>query len=470
MKKKKTPSFLDLIQSSIRRWLIWSLLASFLMALCLSFTLLKSNYEHAVVGQARAASQSFRNQILEGSARFVEDQVKLLHSLSDGESVYILDKEGTRIYRPQEARAMVACASSTACWNWKAFTVSTKAPVAFDEEGNNIYGYVYLERQVKPSFSQFIVIALSIFFGVALLIFGVRSAVSRLSEHLAQTASSWAEQIKTNPKEISQLSSQVPFRELEPMYDAMSGLNRQISEFESKAEYNAKLRLVRSVAHDLATPISQMDKYLFVLRDQLEAGRINLELVEDVEHSLQRLRRLSSQTKDLNRIENASKVSKLDLIREVSLVMNDLRDSFSTEKKKVLLSSDFGGLKSALVKADPLQIDRLVSNLVKNAFQASPSDSEIKVSVRAAGSQLVLSVEDSGHGIAQENLERIFEPDFTTRPATGTGLGLSIVKEICDALGADVSVHSIKARGTTFTIKFQNKLKGGLHEPQNSVS
>jgi signal transduction histidine kinase len=444
-------------------------LASFLIALCLSFTLLKSNYEHAVVGQARAASQSFRNQILEGSARFVEDQIKLLYSLSENESVYLLDKDGTRIYRPQEAQPIVPCPSRMACWNWKTLTVSTKAPVAFDEDGKNIYGYVYLERQMKPSFSQFIVITLSIFFGVALLIFGVRSAASRLSEHLAQTVSSWAEQIKTNPKEIAQLSSQVPIRELEPMYGALLGLNRQISEFESKAEYNAKLRLVRSVAHDLATPISQMDKYLFVLRDQLEAGHINMELVEDVEHSLERLRRLSSQTKDLNRIENASKVSKLDLIREVSLVMEDLRDSFSAEKKKVLLSSDFGGLKSALINADPLQVDRLVSNLVKNAFQASRSDSEIKVSIRTAGSQFLLSVEDSGHGIAQENLERIFEPDFTTRPATGTGLGLSIVKEICDALGADVSVHSVKGQGTVFTIKFQNELKGGLHEPQNSV-
>lgn len=468
--KFRTPSFVELIQSTIRKWVLGALLASLFIALCLSFFMAKSNYEQTVVNQAKAATMSFRTQILEGSSRFVEDQLRLLYSLHPDERVYVLDKDRSRIYRPQEAKALLSCEPLKACWDFKSHSVASLAPISFDEGGQNIYGYVYLSRQINPDLTQFIVFALSIFSGISLLIFGVSSSAKNLSESLSKTLGEWAKQIKTNPKEVFQSQAQNPIRELEPLYDALLGLNQQISEFESKAEYNAKLRLVRSVAHDLATPISQMDKYLFVLKAQLRNGAPNISLLDDLSRSLARLKNLSSQTKDLNRVELASKVSKIDLVSEVSQITDDLRDSFGSGNNRINLSYDSSDLNSACVKADPLQIDRLVSNLVKNAFHASPANSEICVSLKRSGAEIALSVRDRGHGIAPENLKKIFEPDFTTRPATGTGLGLSIVKEICDSLGAHISVHSVEGQGTEFIIKFKAiDLAGGIHEPQNFV-
>jgi signal transduction histidine kinase len=468
--KTRAPSFVELIQSKIRKWVIGALLASLFIALCLSVFMAKSNYEQTVINQAKAATMSFRTQILEGSSRFVEDQLRLLYSLHSDERVYLLDKDRGRIYRPQEAKALLSCEPLKACWDMKSHSVVSLAPVAFDEGGQNIYGYVYLSRQINPDLTQFIVLALSIFAGVSLLIYGVSSSTKRLSETLAKTLGDWANQIKTNPKEVFQSHSQNPIRELEPLRDALLGLNRQISDFESKAEYNAKLRLVRSVAHDLATPISQMDKYLFVLKAQLKNGAPNISLLDDVGRSLARLKNLSSQTKDLSRVELASKVSKIDLANEVPQVIDDLRDSFEAGNKQINLSYDSNGLNHAYVKADPLQIDRLISNLVKNAFHASSPDSKIAVSLLKSGNETVLAVKDHGHGIAPENLNKIFEPDFTTRPATGTGLGLSIVKEICDSLSAQISVQSVEGQGTEFTIKFKSiDLAGGIHESQNFV-
>jgi two-component system NtrC family sensor kinase len=110
------------------------------------------------------------------------------------------------------------------------------------------------------------------------------------------------------------------------------------------------------------------------------------------------------------------------------------------------------------VAGNESRLSRLFLNLIVNAAQAVVGDPEnehfIRVVTRAeANRKVTVEITDSGPGISEEHLSRVFEPYFTTKPAgEGTGLGLAICKHIVDELGGSISVTSTLARGATFRV------------------
>jgi len=114
------------------------------------------------------------------------------------------------------------------------------------------------------------------------------------------------------------------------------------------------------------------------------------------------------------------------------------------------------------VLGDETGIDRALDNLFRNACAAMNANGKIRIVVRSGE----IHVEDSGPGIAPENLPRIFEPFFTTRGsslnrACGSGLGLAIVRDIMRRHGGSVTVQSTPGAGATFTLHFR-PAKGGV--------
>ena len=107
------------------------------------------------------------------------------------------------------------------------------------------------------------------------------------------------------------------------------------------------------------------------------------------------------------------------------------------------------------IAANPSEMQQILLNLVNNAIDAMEKEGgELRVSSRADGDVILVSVSDSGMGIPKANLARIFDPFFTTKSVgKGTGLGLSVTYGIIDRLGGEISVHSVVDEGTTFTIK-----------------
>ncbi len=102
------------------------------------------------------------------------------------------------------------------------------------------------------------------------------------------------------------------------------------------------------------------------------------------------------------------------------------------------------------VSADADAIERVLINLVSNAFHAVNNEGNVSIRV----SRYLIEVEDDGPGIAPENLARIFEPFFSTKGEKGTGLGLAIVRDIMREHGGTVTVDSEPGRGTVFQLKF----------------
>ncbi len=124
----------------------------------------------------------------------------------------------------------------------------------------------------------------------------------------------------------------------------------------------------------------------------------------------------------------------------LSLAMNRVKSSYGIQIN--LPENDVS------IKCDARKIEGVLSNLINNSVQALDGNGEIDVMVNSDSNFVTIVVKDSGPGILDKNLKKIFEPMFTTK-TTGTGLGLVICKSIVEQHGGTISVRN---KPTTFTI------------------
>ncbi len=229
-------------------------------------------------------------------------------------------------------------------------------------------------------------------------------------------------------------------------YDDM--LDRLEDSFTRLSRFSADL------AHELRTPLA-------ILRGETEVilskSRTAEEYREVLESSLEEIHRLSQVIDSLlflARAENAAipiERHELDAGRELTAVM-EFYDAAAAEAE-VSISVEGGGL----LLADPLLFRRAVSNLVTNALQHTPRGGHIGLLIEAGGGETLISVVDSGRGIAREHLPRLFDRFYRVDPSRhqiGNGLGLSIVRSIMQLHGGKVSIESRPGEGTRVTLAF----------------
>ena len=117
---------------------------------------------------------------------------------------------------------------------------------------------------------------------------------------------------------------------------------------------------------------------------------------------------------------------------------------------------------------DPTRIAQLFGNLISNAVKFTPEGGKVEVTLAREGREAVLSVADTGIGIAAADRERIFERFYRTEAATqrvipGTGLGLTISRAIVDAHQGSITVRSDEEHGSTFTVRLPLTLPGAVY-------
>ena len=102
-------------------------------------------------------------------------------------------------------------------------------------------------------------------------------------------------------------------------------------------------------------------------------------------------------------------------------------------------------------RADPDMILRAFLNLISNGVDAMPKGGVLSVETKANDSDIEISIRDTGEGIPEENMEKLFTPLFSTK-AKGVGLGLYITKSLVEAHNGTINVETVEGEGTTFTI------------------
>jgi len=160
--------------------------------------------------------------------------------------------------------------------------------------------------------------------------------------------------------------------------------------------------------------------------------------------------RLQNSIFDMNRIiedvldfarTTEIKKKKTSLLRILKLSLNHVKSTYG-----IIINLPENDIS---LNCDTRKMEGVMSNLINNAVQALDGQGEIDVIMSADSEFVIIQVRDSGSGIAKENLEKIFEPMFSTKK-TGTGLGLVICKSIVEQHGGSISVSN---KPTTFTIK-----------------
>ncbi|MBX9722747.1 MAG: HAMP domain-containing histidine kinase, partial [Candidatus Obscuribacterales bacterium] len=110
---------------------------------------------------------------------------------------------------------------------------------------------------------------------------------------------------------------------------------------------------------------------------------------------------------------------------------------------------------SLFVKANSLELSRVIDNIIRNAIKHNPPKTSVFVTVDSNGSFHKITISDSGKGIAAEHISHIFEPGYRVNPEKkdGHGLGLDIAKTLVEGMGGEISVSSTLGIGTTFQLK-----------------
>jgi two-component system NtrC family sensor kinase len=123
---------------------------------------------------------------------------------------------------------------------------------------------------------------------------------------------------------------------------------------------------------------------------------------------------------------------------------------YHLEASGVTIEEDFA-TDIGFIPLDEEQMKQVFLNLVSNAFQAMPEGGKLNLRTARAGDKVTVSFADTGTGIAPENMDRVFDPFFTTSSA-GTGLGLSVSLGIVQEHGGQITVESEEGQGSTFTV------------------
>jgi K+-sensing histidine kinase KdpD len=210
-----------------------------------------------------------------------------------------------------------------------------------------------------------------------------------------------------------------------------------------------KTALLRSVSHDLRTPLTSIIAAGTALDSPTLTEPERHELSEAVVEQGQRLAHLVENLLDVSRLESGSAQPRREPI-DLAGVLEAARESLGGDG--ALVKFGIGPEIPALV-ADPVQLERAFANLLVNAVRYGEGR-EVLVRSRQVGDRLVVRIVDQGPGIPEGDRERIFEPFYRREGGQGSGLGLSIARGFIEANGGEIAVESVPGQGSTFVVSF----------------
>ncbi|MGB2906741.1 MAG: ATP-binding protein [Candidatus Aminicenantaceae bacterium] len=255
--------------------------------------------------------------------------------------------------------------------------------------------------------------------------------------------------------------------ELGHLGNSFNEMTRNLAEAQTQLYHSDKLasigRLAAGVAHEINNPLTGVLTYSSFL---LKRVKDNPEMKSDLEIIVRETKRCREIVKDLLDFArpvppNKKSVNINDVIeRGLSIVANQLNFNYIIVEKK--MNDSLPG-----VSVDEGQLQQVLINLLVNAADAIGEEggtiSLITGAVQSDGKEYAqIEVKDTGCGIADENLSKLFEPFYSTKDQKGTGLGLSVVWGIIDKHQGTITVDSELGKGSTFTIRLPVSQRGGL--------
>jgi signal transduction histidine kinase len=241
---------------------------------------------------------------------------------------------------------------------------------------------------------------------------------------------------------------------------------REIEEANRKLVELDKLkgRFFANVSHEMRTPLTLLISPLESLMKRFEGGpdTNTNELLDTMRNNSMRLLKLINDLLDLVRVESGRMDIKSELLGVVDFFkgLSSAIRQVAAEKKIQVITHVDESLGSILTDRDKLE--KILLNLLFNALKFTPSGGRIELQAQKKGEEVLLSVSDTGIGIAEKSLPFVFDrfwqaDNSSRRKFQGVGIGLSLVKELSEMMGGGVSVTSTEGKGTTFTVRLPYK-------------
>jgi two-component system NtrC family sensor kinase len=215
-------------------------------------------------------------------------------------------------------------------------------------------------------------------------------------------------------------------------------------------------QLVAGIAHEINNPLAGILMFSNMFANDKRLDEKQREDALTIVHETQRCADIVKRLLDFSRTSIPEKQFKsLPEIMESTLALVEHHASVN----EVEIIRHYG-VNLPDIEVDPTQIEQVFINLMVNACHAMPNGGRMTITMRsdAEEDKVVTTIEDTGHGISEENIGRIFDPFFTTKNqelegVAGTGLGLSVSYGIISNHGGSISVQSVEGHGTVFTIE-----------------
>ena len=251
------------------------------------------------------------------------------------------------------------------------------------------------------------------------------------------------------------------YGELRPIAEVLNERNRDIerkmNEIKEEKELveraqNSKNEFISNITHEMNTPLTSIKGYA----ELLAAGVMNKEQQDAAYKTIlkqsERLTNLIACIINYNEIDNSDVPScEVDLSKLAKEMLAVVRPE--AEKRKVTLIDDITD--NVIVQSTHERMSEMVGNLIRNAIRYNKPGGSVKITLNIDR----FEVADTGIGISEENLKKVFSRFFTVDKSHsgkngGFGLGLAMVKKICQREGWSISVKSKEGEGSTFTVKF----------------
>ena len=236
----------------------------------------------------------------------------------------------------------------------------------------------------------------------------------------------------------------------------------QLKAFESQMELRARLsslgELSAGIAHELRNPLGVIAGYTKLLSKKLDSSLTPT--VDAISREIIVMDRIIS---DFLSFAKPAELNISDI--DLKTIIENCVTAVTGERGNINLNLDIKGL--PIIKGDEVFLRQAFTNLIQNAVEAMPQGGKLAINASSKGDFLDVAISDAGHGIAENIMDKIFLPFFTTKE-NGTGLGLAIVHKIVVSHGGNIFVDS-SDKGTLFRIRFPLEFQRISGNPRTSL-
>jgi signal transduction histidine kinase len=236
--------------------------------------------------------------------------------------------------------------------------------------------------------------------------------------------------------------------------DELGDLNQSLAEMhtEIRQHEESMKQLLSGIAHEIKNPLGGMEIYAGLLEEALAEEASEEDMAERRSYLGKVIRELSHLKQIvLEYLDYARPLKGHPEQLKLEVILDDIHRILEPEIRQKEVNYHHSG--NGVILGDESKLRRVFVNLLKNSLEAVDENGTIAVTVECKDSRVSVEVSDNGRGIPKADIDKIFDPYFTTQDK-GYGLGLAIVKNIVDEMNGTIIVKSEADRGTEFTLSF----------------